>query len=224
MQKLIGLLATALCLAIASASSFAVAVTTENESDSHAGVFLFNSLANAVAVDDGTLVSRVNLGLNAFEAVATSQTSPGDAFDTTSLDIVAPDGYVITGIQFVEELEFEVNNGIIIANGSLEVGDVTSNLGDTLIVNTFLDLGMMSGSFDSGFIALDNLASIDVSVTNSLTAVEFGVDSVAEIFKTAAYFDVTLAEAAPVPLPPAAWLLGSAVLGLLTVRRNKNNA
>lgn len=227
MQKLPGLLAAALCLTFASANSAAVAVSIEGASDSHEGTTLFDS--SGIIVTDNGLTNMIELGLNDFEAVTDALLAPAAAFDTVSMEIVAPTGYVITGIQFVEEVTYAVDNGFVYGFGSLEANDLTSDLGATVtIVNSGSATG--DGTFDSGLIDLGGVSSVDVSVTNSLTAAILGEagtggpdTAFAEIIKTAAYFEVTL-EAAPVPLPPAAWLMGSALLGLLTVRRNKNNA
>jgi len=61
----------------------------------------------------------------------------------------------------------------------------------------------------------------DFSLNNVLAAAAGVVGDVALVWKTGATITVNVA---PVPLPPALWMLGSAVLGLVTVRRNKTEA
>ncbi|MGE3772551.1 MAG: hypothetical protein AB7I32_06465, partial [Gammaproteobacteria bacterium] len=61
------------------------------------------------------------------------------------------------------------------------------------------------------------VTSATLSVTNTLAA--FGGAGSASIEKTFANLS---AEIAPVPVPPAVWMLGSAIVGLATVGRRKN--
>ena len=132
------------------------------------------------------------------------------AFDTLSLTIDAEPGFVITKITYFEEGTRDVGaGGIAIYTGSATANGQSNALGFNLFQ------GASNGSWDTDAVFMydvaDGVTSVDFSVTNSLIA--FGD---AQIGKTGATITV---ETAVVPLPPAAWMMGSALLGLLAVRR-----
>ncbi len=209
---------TLVALGMAAGNAYGASVTLSNENSSDSGTELFDHTNNSVvAVDDDTV--HVVLGLDGFSASSAALTEPGSRLDTSSMIITPDAGYRITSVRYVEEGNWSVNNGIVIGDGSLVVNGIGADLGSTFVV---AQTGSASGDF--GFdITIGGLTAevVDVSATNSLTAaVIAAASSSAEINKTSAYMEVELA---PIPIPPAVWMLGSALVGLATVRR-KNAA
>lgn len=165
------------------------------------------------ALDDKTLT----IGVTNFTADGNIGGSNITALDTLSLSITAEAGYVITKVTYVESGTRELGaSGIAVYTGSATANGQSNALGFNLFQ------GASDGTWNTDALfeydAADGVQSVDFVVTNSLIA--FGE---ALITKGAASI-VVETELAPVPLPPAVWLLGSAILGLVSVRRNSNNA
>ena len=219
-KTLIGTLG-ALLLAVASTSALAALATVSNENSSDGGNSLFNPDTTAISTTGDPNINRVDIGLLDFFAMTDDVLAPSNALDTIFMTVTAPTGYVITSINYFERGTYDVTDGIVIADGSLVVGGDSTDLGNPTIIVPGVG-GNANGNFSFGFsspvsIAVPGLEEVDISATNSLIAVAFG-NSLANITKTEAFFEVELA---PIPLPPALWMLGSAILGLVAVRRKQ---
>ena len=201
-------------------SGFAQAITVNIDSaeDGFLGALLFDA-TQTVAMDSADPnVSIVEVGINSFTPGATL--AGVNAFDTTTTVFSAPEGYVITGIQFFEEVTFEVENGLVIGEGSMTIDSTTVvPLQNTILLLTNTNISD-TVLFDSGFVALDNVDTVETVITNQLTQLVTSPGGTAYIEKTSAYFEVTLAQ---VPVPPALWMMGSALVGLVAVRRKRTS-
>ena len=113
-----------------------------------------------------------------------------------------------------------VGPGVTIAAGTLVIDSTSFDLGTQVNsgpTNAFFTLGMPATAV--------NKQSISVHITNQVTAVGTGPGTThlqkgvltGDVLQQPE-FSVTFA---PVPLPPAAWMLGSALVGLVTVGRRK---
>ncbi len=152
--------------------------------------------------------NTLDLVVSDFEA---SGAIGGIAFDQIAFDVMAPAGYYITGFSVFEEVSTntEAANSVTGASLSIDVNGQSYSLGQ----------GIFSGGSgtttsiisNTGVIAIPNAMKVDVSIDNNLFAANGGV-----ISKGASSIEFTVA---PVPLPPAVWLLGSAVLGLVSIGR-----
>ncbi|MGR8948790.1 MAG: VPLPA-CTERM sorting domain-containing protein [Gammaproteobacteria bacterium] len=191
-------------------SVLADVVTFDNFDDSHNATVvdlreLWDIGATAPAGD-----KVLTIGVSDFVADGTLGGVNVQAFDTFSLTIDSEPGYAITKVTYFEEGTRNVlAGGIAIYTGSATANGQSNALGFNLFQ------GASNGTWDTDAVFMydvaDNVTSVNFSVTNSLIA--FG-DS--QIGKTGASITV---ETSLVPLPPAAWMMGSALLGLLAVRR-----
>ena len=135
-----------------------------------------------------------------------------NAFDTLTLTIETEPGYVITKITYDEGGTRTLGaGGIALYTGSASANGQSNALGFNLFQ------GASNGSWDTDALfeydISDGVNFVDFSVTNSLTAVGDAL-----IAKTGASITV---ETAFVPVPPAIWMMGSALLGLVAVRRKR---
>jgi len=134
------------------------------------------------------------------------------------MKITAPTGMVITKLTYVE-------SGVGTIAGTDAIGAIAESV--QLIANgTPLSplgaaafggpgsyvWGPLTQTFDFGA----GVAEVDFAVINTLFA--FALTGSATNEKLGASIEATLA---PIPLPPAAWMLGSALVGLVTVGRRK---
>lgn len=205
--------AMALTLFSAAASASTVTYSGVNDANPVGG---FDS---ATTVPDGSDGNILNIGLDNFSVFSANNT-PANTFDTISFVVEAPTGWVITGIEYTEHLTAErtyTNGGAVtISTGSWVVDNKTTYF-DQVIGTS--DLGGSTFEFDMGLSkswnVSDAITDLEISINNQITAVAFG-DGEASLTKYPATFTVTLSQ---VPLPPAVWLLGSAILGLGTIRR-----
>lgn len=164
---------------------------------------------------DGTVdVSGFNISALA------SPSAPGvaEANDLLKILIEAEGGYYIDTLEYTEDVSLTVPSGVAIANGSLLVEyhdtSTTSSLGSVVAPS-----GSKTGFLGTTPIDLPfGTTQVVATINNSLFA--FSTESGGEstlASKSNAFFETTVA---PIPLPPAVWLLGTALLGLLAVRRN----
>ena len=205
-------------LSIGSMAASAAVATLENINSSDGGATLFDPGTTSIAATMDPTVNMVTIGLMDFEAITTDVTAPATALDTIFMTVVAPTGYLITGINYFESGTFDVTGGVVVADGSIVVGGTSTDLGTPTVVTDAV--GTASGTF-SYPVSVDvaGLTEVDISATNSLLAAVFGSPGAsAEIIKDVAYFEVELTA---VPLPPAVWLFGTAVMGLMAVRSRK---
>ena len=207
MQK--NLLPALLCTAAMAMASTAQAATVSftNLADGNGAALYFD--VGTTSASGNTL----NIGLSNFTANGQSQLSLS-ALDTLSFLVTAPTGFHITSISYTESGTGATTNGFALATGSLTADGIPKNfLTQMFTPNTGASSWSISGSID-----IANKDAIAVSIVNSLFAVAFTSLDTAFISKTGASISV---EIAPVPLPPAVWMLGSALVGLATVGRRK---
>lgn len=165
--------------------------------------------------DIGTTTATGNtltIGLSDFTADGSSPLTMS-ALDTLSFVVTAPTGFTITRVSYTESGSGATTNGVALATGSLTADGVPRNF------LTQLFLPNNSGDWSiSGNIDIANKDSIAVTLVNSLFAVALTDSDIAYVTKTGATVSV---DVAPVPLPPALWMLGSALVGLATVGRRR---
>lgn len=156
--------------------------------------------------------NTLDFGISNFEAAAAAGLFT-QATDTMVLTINAPAGFRITKITYSEGGEgSSVGGGISFAVASVIVN------GSAIEPISRAFLGGDGGWDAETSVSFAGLVtSATLSVTNTLAA--FGGAGSASIEKTFANLS---AEIAPVPVPPAVWMLGSAIVGLATVGRRKN--
>lgn len=152
--------------------------------------------------------------------------SLGVVYDTVSVTFKADAGMKITAVGFFEQGQYvrvgagagTYAGGSIVVNGGTPLTFVpvpAETNGTNTSVNgvTTWDVGLSS---PVGVVVNGDTAT--VVVTNILAAITSSASDTALIWKNLAALKV---EVAPVPLPPALWMLGSAVVGLVTVGRRK---
>jgi len=170
----------------------------------------------------------LDFDVTGFKAEATGGLNPSlpdFKTDTVYFNIVSPEGYYIDKIIYSEglttSLKLNGGNGITYATASAVIAGKSQSFG------THLYNSDASGSFtigNAGYSVPGMLTSLGMSITNQIAAIAFGGTPPAqtEIFKTSATITVSLAEIpTPVPVPASILLLGSAVIGLVGVKRNR---
>ena len=195
-------LAGAVLLGTASAAN-AFTITFGAATDSN-GVSAFYNPAGNLAVGN-----VLTMGLDSFEAVSALNTvvAASDANDFT----ITCNGCVITKVTLLEK---GTGNGHASGFASA-VGKLTAD-GHSKNTLTAVVLPATDGTIAIGTsVDVANKSSIAVNVNNSLFAANGG-----EIAKTLSTITV---DASPVPLPPAVWMLGSSLVGLIAVGRRKLN-
>lgn len=193
-----------LILAIVGLSSTAVSaavVTFDNFNDTTEGLFE----GATVDPNDGNILI---IGLVDFVADGSAAGS-ASVFDTFAVTITAPTGYRIVGIDYNESGRFSPMGGTVIANGSVVIGGEATGFS-----NIFSGTTTGGWFLDPSFSV--NTVSTIVSITNAL----FAVGSGATISKDMAMLTVKLTA---VPLPASIMLMGSALAGLLLVRRRPSS-
>jgi hypothetical protein len=196
------------CLVFGVASAANAAIVTFSDFVSGNG--------NDLLFDPGQTVpvgNDLHIGITAFFSDGRIDASLSSV-DSLSVMVTAPDGYVITSIDYTESGSGFATNGIATASGSLVADNIPTNfVTETIVPN---DSRLWDITLDT--ILIDNKQSIAVSITNSLFAYSFAPGEQAFIEKTEATLTVGITA---VPLPAAAWLFGSAMLGLMGVARRR---
>ena len=148
---------------------------------------------------------------------------------TPTITITAKDGFHLTTIGLNEKGDY-----LIKAFGTVPLHEVRAQ-GQFYVdgTPTELDSGLFttpvakSTPWDIAVSEnLNDVALTNVKLQNLLTAdlfaVNNGIDSIGLVFITKKIVEVwAISEATVVPLPPAAWMLGSALVGLVAVGRRK---
>ncbi|HMM75825.1 MAG TPA: VPLPA-CTERM sorting domain-containing protein [Gammaproteobacteria bacterium] len=198
----------AVALAAITFGANAATVTFSNLADGNGAPSFFDIGTTTISGN------QITIGINNFKADGASQVTVS-ALDTFSFTVTAPTGFKITKITYTESGKGETTNGFAAATGSITADGTPKNfLTQLFIPNTSESDWSITGSVD-----VANKDSIAVSIVNSLFAAAFLPTDLAYVEKTGASISVDIA---PVPVPPAVWMLGSAIVGLATVGRRKS--
>ncbi|MBI2799559.1 MAG: hypothetical protein HYX63_04640 [Gammaproteobacteria bacterium] len=195
------------------ATAQAANVTYSNIADANGVPALFDPATTAPDISN---VNKLVLGLDNF-TVSAANGAFNQVSDTLSFKVTAPSGFKITKLTYTE-------GGTGVSTGAFAGSSATVSLiangkpaspGFAGFLNLSGSWGPVTKVYD--FTGAGGESIVDFSVVNTLGAFAF-TGSTASITKTSA--SIT-AEIAAVPLPPAAWMLGSALVGLVTVGRRK---
>jgi len=208
----LGVVLVAPLLALGSGAAQASSVTTYSGfADGNGLPLLFDAVATETGAAAGG--NSLTIVVNNFKADGASSATYS-ALDTLAFNITAPDGYVITKIKYIEGGEGAANGGVALATGSINVAGTPYNFLTQLFQANDSGAWTIQAHSLAG-IDVPSLAVVPVSIVNSLFAVG---GTTATIQKINATLDVTVAA---IPLPPAVWLLGSALFGVGVLgRRN----
>ncbi len=153
--------------------------------------------------------------------VVTSATTP-------TITVTAKSGVKINAVSLFEQGDyFMINDGgttLVAASGQFIVDNAPNaiNAGGLTAAQSPADVGANGLTTTtwtiSKSVALSDAASTTLKLQNILVAGISGGMQAAFIEKKLVQFSV---ETAPVPVPPAVWMLGSAIVGLATVGRRK---
>ena len=211
-------------LAAGSVQAATVTFTNINDSNSDPGV-------GFIIPADTFVGNTYDIDVSGFDAVAPSG-GASSIFDTIAFKIVAPTGYYISSVSYSEAVQ-----AIIQTPAAGDVG-IASTSGSAVIDGTSYDLvgsapllwtsATHGAVLQTGLVSLSGQrTSLAMSITNSLSAIATGTAS-AEVRKgfdanggtVPTTVQVTLGQFV-VPLPPALWLMGSALFGLAVVGRRR---
>ena len=196
-----------LTLLLSFGSAHAAFVTVSNVMDIDGSAINFDPATTSAG---GTSTITIGFAAAGFIADSTAINTVATASDTLSMTVTAAPGFVITGVRYFESGGGETGaGGVANAQGGMVVDGLPAGFG----MFTYLPNGGGDWDINSLIIPVANKTEIQLSATNTLIAFLFGVGP-ATIFKDEARFEVTLA---PVPLPPAVWLSGSALVGLVSI-------
>ena len=165
----------------------------------------------------------IGLAPSGFAAVAgTTDVVPvdvGSTSETISFNLVAAAGQKIVSISYTETGQATLDSGTVaIATGGVTANLHSQNFPSVIFAAPTTDFGWTLGPAAFDFSAL-SLTTVPVTITNHLSAIAFGPSGAdVSISKNA---PTLIVETAPIPLPPAVWMLGSALVGLVTVRRRR---
>ncbi len=140
------------------------------------------------------------------------------AFDTISFRLTAAEGWFFTSLDYIEGLQgTATNGGFAFGTGSFTYNGTSVTLG-TFPVFSNGGSGVSVGSlFTSPTIQLGpQFTTLDITITNSLFAGALGANATATIAKTSALLNI---QTQFIPVPAAAWLFASAMVGLVTIGR-----
>ncbi|HAZ60942.1 MAG TPA: hypothetical protein DCY89_05140 [Gammaproteobacteria bacterium] len=140
------------------------------------------------------------------------------AFDTISFRLTASEGWFFTTLDYIEGLQgTATNGGFAFGTGSFTYNGTSVTLG-TFPVFSNGGSGVSVGSlFTSPTIQLGpQFTTLDITITNSLFAGALGANATATIAKTSALLNI---QTQFIPVPAAAWLFASAMVGLVTIGR-----
>jgi|LNFM01.1.fsa_nt_gb hypothetical protein len=206
-KNMMSAIAGAALLAGTSVGAQAATVTFSNLADGNNAAQFFDIGSTTIAGNS------ISIGINGFTANGANNLTLS-ALDTFSFLVTAPTGFKITKVTYTESGNGQTTGGVAMATGSITADGTPKNfLTQLFLPNTGLSDWSIGGSVD-----VANKDSIAVSIVNSLFAVAFDPTQIATISKTGASISV---DVAPIPLPPAVWMLGSAIVGLVTVSRRK---
>lgn len=180
----------------------------------------------------------------AFTAVSNDGAGTVQVSGTGTIQVIAKPGYVLDGINLGEigdyrMLETAGGNTSVDVDGWLRVYDwfdpvpifgteETTNLtiaGDLSIADGNNHNWTGSGSFDLTTVLWDDRDHVGLTLQNTLTAFSTLIGDQAMIQKKAIGSEITVSvNTSPVPIPAAAWLFGSGLLGLIGIARRKKAA
>ena len=212
LSKLISAPALGAVLAGAMGIANAAPVTFTNFSSSEPDRFV---VPGGALSDPTNIVTLPLLGFSAHNDSAT---------DTLSFTINAAPGDIIREVILHEEGSLDLDGtGLANASGQITVNGISKTAGSFFV---FSAGGHTTFTFDNGslgnlfaFSEADNLTSVLVTITNTIAAGATGPLG-GTIEKTVAKVGVVTS---PIPLPPAVWMLGSSLVGLIAVGRRKFN-
>ena len=150
------------------------------------------------------------------------------AFDTLSFTLNAAPGQVIRDIVLNEEGTIKLDGfGIASGNAELTVNNVSKTVGNIFVLASGFNSAFQFNNLGLGnpfsFSVADNKTSVSVTISNFISAGANGLTG-GTMSKTLAQLFVSTSPAAVVPLPPAVFMLGSSLVGLIAVgRRRKTN-
>ena len=151
-----------------------------------------------------------------------------NAFDTLSFTLNAAPGQVIREIVLNEEGTITLDGqGVATGFADLTVNNVSKTVGDICVGSNGLNTTFRFNNLGLGnpfsFSVADNKTSVSVTISNFIAAKADGLTG-GTMSKTLAQLFVSTSPAAVVPLPPAVFMLGSSLVGLIAVgRRRKTN-
>ena len=188
-------------------------------------------------------VSGDNIFANPTDFKATSNDGAGtvQVSGTGTIQVIAKPGYVLDGINVGEVGDYRMSQTTggstsVDVDGWLRVFDwfdatpvfgteETTYLtiaGDLTIADGNNHSWTGSGGFDLTTAKWDGRDHVGLTLQNTLTAFSSAVGDQAMIQKKAVGSEITVSiETTPVPLPAAAWLFGSGLLGLARIARRR---
>jgi hypothetical protein len=219
MNLKLALIAAGMALASSGASAAVVTLSgaTVNFSFDNSFLSQANSKYNSWSLDADTLSFLPN---DLF--FADSESKPAVFAQIPSIKIVAKSGYAIDGLSLEEDgYYFQTENAKVSAYAGFTVNNVLNPISAVgLSQKDTLSEWAINSS-----VSLDSVQEANVKVLNLLTAAKLANASPFDF----AYIDknlvsisaVTSSVVAPVPLPGAIWMFGSALAGFLVSRRSK---
>lgn len=207
-----GILAGAGC-ALFAANVQALSVTFGGFDDNDGFATGFDADATALAADGTFTMGDPSVSLALITQDFAVDTDPGGVdvfYDQLAFTMEAPAGWFITGIEFSETISYDATgSGFAAATASIDINGESSEAG------SFGMTGSMGQNFfgTSGVVPIGNQTLVAISIDNNLFAANG-----AQLSKSDAQVGVTLA---PVPVPPAVWMFGSAVAGLSVIGRRQ---
>jgi len=165
-----------------------------------------------------------------FEATASNGEGTNIFTNTGSVIVVAKEGYSFVGVDILEGGTYNTTgNGSVDAVSSLRVLD-----SDNIFTQetNFLNMSDLSAagahtwqgdlSYDMTTAMWDSTNSIELTLTNWLYATSPDAGSTAVINKTLAGSSIGMSISTVIPIPAAAWLFGSGLIGLAGLASRKN--
>ena len=191
-------------------SANAAFVTFSDFDDNDGAALGYDPIATAAGATGNS--NTLDFVLNDFEAVA----SVGDAAvynDQISFTITAAPGEIITSFSFTEDLMTMLDaNSFVGYSLNIDVNGESFDLGSDVRTGGNTG-GTETITVSNSLIDFADAAVVMVSIDNNLFAANG-----AEIVKSMSSITVSTQ---PIPLPPAAWLFGSALAGFTMIGRRK---
>jgi hypothetical protein len=195
-----------------------------NDTDPLSGFYIDGSIINENVLELDVFGS-LDGSVLPFSLQASSASPIQSMFDTVSFTVVAPDGYYISEIYYHESLQTIVtpNSGSAwsIAQGSISVNGQARTLGSVFFASDTDTTFELDAPYD---LSGQQVTTAAVAITNSIIA---GATGDGEAFIAKGYnssgqilprFEVVLES---VPVPAAAWLFGSALIGFAAYSRGR---